>query len=397
MNMKKILFFALFACATLAFVGCEPTPVDPTPDSTKVVITVTPDSLLLGIGDTEKLTATVTSENGVQVKVTWTSDNEDVVTVAASGIVLATGAGTANVIASAEGATADTCVIIVSNDALYDNFAFGDYAMFASNAGIQLIPGSDSIIELGIGMTNCALAELYFVGWDEDIVFVDGVGFSGAGFYFENLIKVYIVNDPDPAKEQYNGALVGWGGFWIDTLQADVVEPYVVEAGQLVDLQMYGDAWNAILTAQTDADYENAATLYYGSQKGTQIFYYDFDNDQMDYNAGNVAEAVITSDESGNLLYRMKIDWFDSVSADRIYGLLCDLEENADGEVQLKGIVKPYDMRTILKEYTNVVVEEETDQANASFKLLPKDKFRGVKPVMPHETRTLSPYKMYMK
>ena len=229
MNMKKNLFFALFACATLAFVGCEPTP-EPLEDP--VVITVDPDTLLLGVGDTYKLNATI-APTGTQVTIAWTSDNEEVVTVAPSGIVIATGVGTANVIASAEGATADTCVITVTNDALYDNFVFSDYALFATNEGIQLIPGSETVVELGIGETVCSLAELYFVGWDEDIVFVDGAGFSGAGFYFENLVQVYIVNDPDPAKAQYNGALVGWGGYWVDTLEA--AEPYVVEAGQLLD------------------------------------------------------------------------------------------------------------------------------------------------------------------
>ena len=114
MNMKKNLFFALFACATLAFVGCEPTPNQPTngDDTTKVVITVTPETLLLGVGDTEKLNAVV-EPAGTQITITWTSDDEEVVTVAPSGIVIATGVGTANVIASAEGATADTCVITV--------------------------------------------------------------------------------------------------------------------------------------------------------------------------------------------------------------------------------------------------------------------------------------------
>jgi hypothetical protein len=394
MNMKKNLFFALFACATLAFVGCEPTPNQPTgDDTTKVVITVTPETLLLGVGDTEKLNAVV-EPAGTQITITWTSDDEEVVTVAPSGIVIATGVGTANVIASAEGATADTCVITVTNDALYDNFVFSDYALFATNEGIQLIPGSETVVELGIGETVCSLAELYFVGWDEDIVFVDGAGFSGAGFYFENLVQVYIVNDPDPAKAQYNGALVGWGGFWVDTLEA--AEPYVVEAGQLVDVQMYGDAWKAILTAETQEQFDAAAALYYGSQKGTQIFYYDFDNNAPEYNSGNVAEAVITTDEAGELLYYMKIDWFDAVNQERLYGLLCELEETEDGEMQLKGIVEPYDMRTILKEYTNATMEEPAE-AIGKFRMLPQDKFRGVKPVMPHESRTLSTHKMYMK
>ena len=92
----------------------------------------------------------------------------------------------------------------------------------------------------------------------------------------------------------------------------------------------------------------------------------------------------------------MKIDWFDAVNQERLYGLLCELEETEDGEMQLKGIVEPYDMRTILKEYTNATMEEPAE-AIGKFRMLPQDKFRGVKPVMPHESRTLSTHKMYMK
>ena len=84
--MKKSLFFALFACATLAFVGCEPKP-EPDPQKDPVLITVTPDTLNLGVGDTEKLAAVV-APSGTQVQITWTSDNEEVVTVTPSGIVI---------------------------------------------------------------------------------------------------------------------------------------------------------------------------------------------------------------------------------------------------------------------------------------------------------------------
>ena len=61
--MKKNVFFAIFALAALVFVGCEPTPTPtPTPEDPTtegVVITVTPETLLMAAGDEQKLTATV--------------------------------------------------------------------------------------------------------------------------------------------------------------------------------------------------------------------------------------------------------------------------------------------------------------------------------------------------
>ena len=153
--MKKSLFFALFACATLAFVGCEPKP-EPDPQKDPVLITVTPDTLNLGVGDTEKLAAVV-APSGTQVQITWTSDNEEVVTVTPSGIVLATGIGTANVIASAEGATSDTCLVNVTNTAILDEFVLGGYGFFGDMNPSTLVPGTDTITPPGhpaIGTTS---------------------------------------------------------------------------------------------------------------------------------------------------------------------------------------------------------------------------------------------------
>ena len=153
--MKKNVFFALFALAALVFVGCDPntptptpTPDDPTTEG--VVITVTPETLLMAAGDEQKLTATVAPQ-GTQLQITWTSDNQEVATVNAAGIVTAVAPGTANIIASAEGATADTCVVTVSNDAVLDNFVLGGYGLFGYP---ELISGTDTVI----GQYTCQLA-----------------------------------------------------------------------------------------------------------------------------------------------------------------------------------------------------------------------------------------------
>ena len=190
--MKKNVFFALFACAALVFVGCEPNTPTPTPDggsTTDAVISVTPETLLMAAGETQKLTATVAPQ-GTQLQITWTSDNQEVATVSPAGIVTAVAAGKANIIASAEGATADTCVVTVSNDAVLDNFVLDGYELFQIGS---FIPGTESFVEDNAGnKMDAQLAMGLFYAWSDGIVF-DGKQLSGAGFLFPIEAPVAII------------------------------------------------------------------------------------------------------------------------------------------------------------------------------------------------------------
>ena len=247
--MKKNVFFALFACAALVFVGCEPNTPTPTPDggsTTDAVISVTPETLLMAAGETQKLTATVAPQ-GTQLQITWTSDNQEVVTVSPAGIVTAVAAGKANIIASAEGATADTCVVTVSNDAILNNFELGGVGLFGD---IQLIPGFDTVIS----GYNCQLGNIELIAWDANLVFVDGQGFAGDGYV--------IVADEFPMYWVVeNGEVLGYigseQGYFISE-EVKGVSPYAAPAGKMVDLQKYGDAWKGLYFATTDAEAEAA-------------------------------------------------------------------------------------------------------------------------------------------
>ena len=70
------------------------------------------ETLNLTVGETQQLTATVTPEDADDKTVTWTSDNNDVVTVNDEGVVTAVAAGEAVVTAAAGGKTA-TCTVTV--------------------------------------------------------------------------------------------------------------------------------------------------------------------------------------------------------------------------------------------------------------------------------------------
>ena len=79
-------------------------------------ITLDKTSISISVGNSEKLTATVTPENAANKRVTWTSSNENVATVDANGTVKALAVGTTTITATAEGdpSKSATCTVTVT-------------------------------------------------------------------------------------------------------------------------------------------------------------------------------------------------------------------------------------------------------------------------------------------
>lgn len=80
------------------------------PPAEPTTVTLSETAISIGIGDSKRLTATVSDDSDVS----WTSSNEKVATVSTSGVVRGVAAGTADVTATANGVTA-TCVVTVEN------------------------------------------------------------------------------------------------------------------------------------------------------------------------------------------------------------------------------------------------------------------------------------------
>ena len=388
MNMKKNLFFALFACATLAFVGCEPTP-EPLKDP--VVITVDPDTLLLGVGDTYKLNATI-APAGKQVTIAWTSDNEEVVTVAPSGIVIATGVGTANVIASAEGATADTCVINVTNDAVYENFAFSNYIFFAMSEEepIVYVPNTEEYVVFTSG--DSALCQIGYIAlgvWGSEIVEVSGM-LAGADNMMFVPMPMYILVDQSPTWKPYYGQLVGAGMFVI-TEVGDSIMPFVGNAGALVDVNSYGDFFKQNIAYMHDTTVNVDVNLYYNAfNGGAEMSFVNYDENYDTYNTAVVKYAEF-HDTAEGLGYYAEIEWLDYLSPDRMFGLAVEV----DAEGYPLSVIEPYDLRTIETVCTNLELEEDPAQVRA------KNQFHIINPERVHMDMTIDKFlntkKMYKK
>ena len=367
--MKKSLFFALIACVALVFVGCEPKvqPVDYT-------VKLSETELFVEKGATAKLTA-VAMPAGAHAFV-WTSSDEAVATVNASGIVTAVDFGTATITATLKVVEGDetvgqvtpaTCVVNVTNDAVLNTFELGGYALWDLG---NPIAGTDKTLTLSSGMevTVQLAPSLYYV-WDKGIV-LSGNRLTGAGFLMPVENYTYVITDsPDGV---YNGYYIGNFDIVVDDVEDALAYSsdsavYAGLSGKLLDVDMYGDAWDAILNFSeepTEDEINAAYDLYYASQTGTPFFHLDLNTGSQSYYYGNVSYLYLTEDrETADLYYALKLEWYDHVNIGRWFGLLAEYELDEEGNEVPTAIVKPYDMRTINKEYMVLPPAEEEEPA----------------------------------
>ena len=367
--MKKSLFFALIACVALVFVGCEPKvqPVDYT-------VKLSETELFVEKGATAKLTA-VAMPAGAHAFV-WTSSDEAVATVNASGIVTAVDFGTATITATLKVVEGDetvgqvtpaTCVVNVTNDAVLNTFELGGYALWDLG---NPIAGTDKTLTLSDGteVTVQLAPSLYYV-WDKGIV-LSGNRLTGAGFLMPVENYTYVITDSPGGA--YNGYYIGNFDIVVDDVEDALAYSsdsavYAGLSGKLLDVDMYGDAWDAIMNFSeepTEDEINAAYDLYYASQTGTQFFHIDLNTGSQSYYYGNVSYLYLTENpETAEIYYALKLEWYDHVNIGRWFGLLCESELNEEGEEVVTGIVKPYDMRTINKEYMVLPPAEEEEPA----------------------------------
>ena len=369
--MKKSLFFALIACVALVFVGCEPKvqPVDYTVKVSEATVT-------LEKGASTKLTAVAVPTPAVAYPLVWTSSDTAVATVNASGIVEAVGLGTATITVTLNTPAEDpavgvvtpaTCVVEVTNDAVLNTFELGGYGLFDLG---NPIAGTDTVLEISVGAVTCQLAPAFYYVWDKGITLVSNK-LAGAGFIMPVENYTYVITDsPNGA---YNGYYISGFDIVVDTL-ASAEEAlaysskygvYAAPYGQLLDETMYGDAWDAILNFSeepTEEEINAAYDLYYASQTGTPFFHIDLNTGSQSYYYGNVSYLYLTEDrETADLYYALKLEWYDHVNLGRWFGLLAETEFDEEGNEVITGIVKPYDMRKINKEYYVLPPAEEEE------------------------------------
>ncbi|PID88408.1 MAG: hypothetical protein CSB06_00215 [Bacteroidia bacterium] len=130
-------------------------------------VTLSPATAELKVGETATLTATVEPSDATNKSVTWSSDNESVATVDATGLVTAVAEGTATITVTTEdGSKTATCTVTVSNKStgiedinssafkLYPNPAKEGFTIESSERGILEIFNLSGSKVIGFQVTS---------------------------------------------------------------------------------------------------------------------------------------------------------------------------------------------------------------------------------------------------
>ena len=171
MKNKKLLLvvpfllMSLAACGTVTPSENKSEPESQQPSETTVAVTgVTLDheTLELGIGETQKLNATVAPANASNTAVTWSSDHEDIASVAPTGLVTANAPGEAVItVTTRDGNFTASCTVTVGAP----KYGNEDYPLSVAEA-------------LAIAAVECAEDNAYTA----DYLFIEAYAVTSTGF-----------------------------------------------------------------------------------------------------------------------------------------------------------------------------------------------------------------------
>lgn len=207
-NILKILAVGAATMALLAGCGGDsptpgPTPgPDPTPTPVDVKVSevkLDKSELKIYLTKSERLTATVLPENATNKLLTWSSDNEDVAIVSASGKITAVGIGTANikVVSQADNTKFAQCVVTVERE----DTTVHVNEVTLDKASADLYVGKSLQLTAGVLPENASDTGLVWTSSNEDVAVVNASGkVSGFG-EGDAVIKVASHEKPEIYKE----------------------------------------------------------------------------------------------------------------------------------------------------------------------------------------------------
>ena len=293
---------AIAAVAMVAMTSCEQKKEEP---KTDLAVVLKPTTLELTIGEQQKVRASVTPATDNAPAVAFASDNEEVATVDKSGLVTAVAVGTANIIASAEGAKSDTCVVTVLDP--LDVFKWGGWTLW--NLDKTPLSTDTALVTLRNGMeVHCVLIPGQFHIWDDGIVF-SGNSVSGAGNVVIAESPIYLIVD----SIDQNGPSY----YYLGSSTLTFVDPDEFDMNDTTFA--YCAAYNKIVgTAEEhykwlfgDSTYEGGPAIH--GLESTYVLYIDYEAQDADYYFNSLIGPSIFGGEESETdpLYKSNISWFD--------------------------------------------------------------------------------------
>ncbi len=247
----------------------------------------------------------------------WESSKDTVVAVDENGNISALAIGEANITATyGEGENALKAVCHVTVKSIYDMLEWSNGGLFG-----ELGDSIGTEYQHWDNDDSCYYKTQNFLGtfyiWSSGITFVNGVGFSGAGFFMEIEAPVGVIQEGD------------WAGYYYmpELLFTDTLAPTAegaIPAGSLTDAA----EWHEYL--YNDSTYDGD-----GSFKGAPIHFVDFDAEDQTSFIGFVKEGALLITKAG-AFYDMEITWFNMEEG--MYGL--KMEQGTDGKWHF---VEPYE------------------------------------------------------
>ena len=207
-------------------------------------VSVSPAAATVGVGGTQAIVATVTSENGSTTAVTWRTSNASVATVSASGVVTGVAVGTADVIAVSVADTTRRATSTITVAAVVRSVRVtpGSSSMLAGQT-VQLVPTvvADAPLSTAVSYrsTNSAVASVSAAG------LVTAVANGSAS------IVVLSVADTTKRDTAFVSVSNGLASTWAATrlggaLYEDVVSLRAIDASSAFAVNLSGDVfrWN---------------------------------------------------------------------------------------------------------------------------------------------------------
>ncbi len=261
-------------------------------------ITLTPSTLNMSPGETSQLTATTIPSDAINTEVTWTSSNENVVTVDTNGLVTAVAGGSCTITATAQdgsGVTA-TCTVTVSETHEYVDLGLPSGTLWATcNIGAATPEDYGDYFAWGETTTksnyNLSTYKYCNGSWDTMTKYCNNSSYGYNGF-------------TDTLKElepEDDAAYVNWGSNWCMPSEEQFLE--LINSSYTTTTWTTQDGkYGRKITSKTNgnsiflptAGYRDVTSLYDASSRGlywsrtlrtsnpSQARYLDFNSSNID-------------------------------------------------------------------------------------------------------------------